>query len=226
MADLIRKYKIHILNHGISYSEEAGYTIEAITVPEDIRKLAENDYQIQILEDMNELGKARQREVGKGNRYTQQEPQSQQQQQPQPTSFPLPMFSSAVLKSTSYLNIDEVETALSVATAAPYTAFTKLIPLPESTWEGRYCNAIKIANDSNSTIYRPGVYFLGGVHAREWGRSDILIYFVEQLERAYQANKGITLGAKSFSASDIQTIVNTLDILIFPQANQMAAIIA
>jgi hypothetical protein len=164
MADLVRKYNIHILNHGISYSKETGYSIEAIAVSEDIRKLAENDYQIQILEDMDELGKARQKEVGKGNRYTQQEPQSRQQQQQQQktSSFPLPMFFSTVLKSTSYLNIDEVEAALSVATAAPYTAFTKLIPLSEPTWEGRYCNAIKIANDnSNSTTtHRPSVYFL------------------------------------------------------------------
>jgi murein tripeptide amidase MpaA len=116
-----------------------------------------------------------------------------------------------------YLNIDEVETALSVATSAPYTAFTQLITLPNLTWEGRQCHAIKIASGSNPG--RPGVYFLGGVHAREWGSSDILINFVEQLEQAYLANTGLTLGDKSFSASDIQIIVNTLDIVVFPQTN-------
>jgi hypothetical protein len=116
-----------------------------------------------------------------------------------------------------YLNVDEVESALSVVTSAPYTAFTQLIVLPNLTWEGRQCHAIKIANGSNPG--RPGVYFLGGVHAREWGSADILINFVEQLEQAYLANVGITLGGKTFSASDIQTIVNTLDIVVFPQAN-------
>ncbi|MBV9178598.1 MAG: hypothetical protein JO297_16350, partial [Nitrososphaeraceae archaeon] len=75
----------------------------------------------------------------------------------------------------------------------------------------------KIANGNNSG--RPGVYFLGGVHAREWGSCDILINFLEQLEQAYLNKNGLTFGNKSFSASDIQTIVNTLDIVVFPQAN-------
>lgn len=116
-----------------------------------------------------------------------------------------------------YLNIEEVETALTVAAAAPYNAFTQIINLPNRTWENRLCHAIKIANGSNSG--RPGIYFLGGVHAREWGSSDILINFVEQLEQSYLNNTGLTFGNKSFPASDIQTIVNTLDIIVFPQAN-------
>jgi carboxypeptidase T len=116
-----------------------------------------------------------------------------------------------------YLNIDEVETALEVATSAPYTTFTKLITLPNLSWEGRQCHAIKIASSNSSD--RPGIYFLGGVHAREWGSADILINFIEQLEQAYLNNTALTFGNKSFSVSDIQTIVNTLDIIIFPQAN-------
>ncbi|MFI5394243.1 MAG: M14 family metallopeptidase [Candidatus Binatia bacterium] len=116
-----------------------------------------------------------------------------------------------------YLNVDEVESALAVASSAPYTAFTQLIPLPNPTWEGRQCNAIKIANGSDPG--RPGVYFLGGIHSREWGSSDILIYFIEQLEQAYLNGTGITLGGKTFPASDIKTIVDNLDIYVFPQAN-------
>jgi carboxypeptidase T len=116
-----------------------------------------------------------------------------------------------------YLNITEVESALTVATSAPYTAFTELITLPNLTWEGRQCHAIKVANGSGSG--RPGVYFLGGIHSREWGSPDILINFVEQLEQAYQSGTGLTFGSKTFTAADIQTIVNTLDIYVFPQAN-------
>ena len=52
------------------------------------------------------------------------------------------------------------------------------------------------------------------------GQSDILINFKESVETVYQANVGITLGALGqFSAFDIQTIVNTLDIIVFPPAN-------
>ncbi len=116
-----------------------------------------------------------------------------------------------------YLNVTEVESALVVATSAPYTGFTQLIPLPNLTWESRQCNAIKIASGSDPG--RPGIYFLGGIHSREWGSCDILINFIEQLEQAYLNGTGITLGGKTFSATDIQTIVNNLDIYVFPQAN-------
>jgi murein tripeptide amidase MpaA len=116
-----------------------------------------------------------------------------------------------------YLNVDEVESALTVATSAPFSGFTQLIALPNLTWEGRQCHAIKIANGGGAN--RPGVYFLGGVHAREWGSPDILINFVEQLEQAFQTGTALTVGGKTFSASDIQAIVNGLDIVVFPQAN-------
>src|SRR5437867_4461260 len=116
-----------------------------------------------------------------------------------------------------YLNVIEVESALSVAASAPYTAFTQLINLPNLTWEGRQCRAIKIANGSSPD--RPAVYFLGGVHSREWGSADILINFVEQIEQAYQNSTGLTFGSRTFSPADIQTIVDTLDIIVFPQAN-------
>src|SRR5262249_40444501 len=104
-----------------------------------------------------------------------------------------------------------------VAASAPFTGFTQLLTLPNPTWEGRTCHAIKIGNGSGPA--RPGVYFLGGVHAREWGSADILVNFVEQLEQAYQSGSGLTFGSRSFSAADILTIVDTLDIFVFPQAN-------
>jgi murein tripeptide amidase MpaA len=116
-----------------------------------------------------------------------------------------------------YLNVVEVESALSVAASAPYATFTEIIPLPKPTWEGRQCHAIKIASGTGGS--RPGVYFLGGVHAREWGSPDILINFVEQLEQAYANGTSLTFGSKTFTVADIQTIVNTLDIIVFPQAN-------
>ena len=116
-----------------------------------------------------------------------------------------------------YLNVVEVESALVTATSAPFNGFTQLIPLPNQTWQHRQCNAIKIGNGSGGG--RPGVYFLGGIHSREWGSCDILINFVEQLEKAYHSGTSLTFGSRAFTAAEIQTIVNTLDIIVFPQAN-------
>jgi carboxypeptidase T len=116
-----------------------------------------------------------------------------------------------------YLNVDEVESALALAARPPNAAFSQLIRLPNKTWENRTCHALKIGNGGGAR--RPGVYLLGGIHAREWGSSDILIALIEVLQAAYRNNTAITLGGKTFSAANIQRIVNTLDLFIFPQAN-------
>lgn len=115
-----------------------------------------------------------------------------------------------------YLNVNEVESALQNA-AALYPGLIQRFQLPNRTWENRTSHAIKIASVSGQG--RIGVYFIGGVHAREWVCPDILIYFIEQLSKSYQANTGITLGNKSFTTAQIQQIVNKLDIYVFPQVN-------
>jgi carboxypeptidase T len=116
-----------------------------------------------------------------------------------------------------YLNVDEVESALVMVSSPPNDSFIQLIPLPHKTWEKRRVHAIKIGSGTGPE--RIGVYFLGGVHAREWGSPDILIFFIEQLAQAYRTNSGVTLGNNAFTAAQIQSIVNTLDIFVLPQAN-------
>src|SRR5436305_11141378 len=71
MADLVRKYKINIVNHGITYSKETGYLVDAMADSKEIQLLEENGYTIKILKNLDEAGKISQKEVGKGNRYMQ-----------------------------------------------------------------------------------------------------------------------------------------------------------
>jgi hypothetical protein len=71
MADLVRKYKIRVIDHGVRYSEETGYVVGAIVDQHEIQLLEAAGYHIQQHEDADEAGKARQKEVGKGNRYKQ-----------------------------------------------------------------------------------------------------------------------------------------------------------
>jgi murein tripeptide amidase MpaA len=66
---------------------------------------------------------------------------------------------------------------------------------------------------------RPAICFLGGVHGREWGGPDILVYLGMRLLRAYRDGKSIRLGHEVFSRAQIRAIVETLDIVIFPQVN-------
>lgn len=116
-----------------------------------------------------------------------------------------------------YLNVAEVESALQLAAAGPNSGFTQLITLPHRTWEGRLTRAIRIS--ANLSASRPGVYLIGGVHAREWGSPDILVSFTERLLEAYRTGAGIELPGRSFAAADVQRIVTGLDIVVFPQVN-------
>jgi hypothetical protein len=116
----------------------------------------------------------------------------------------------------SYLNVAEVETALQVAAGPANAGFTELVTLPHITWEGRTCRAIRIHRGATAA---GGVYFLGGVHAREWGSSDILVNFVRLLTDAYRTGSGITQGGMSLDAGKVAEIVDNLDVVVFPQAN-------
>jgi hypothetical protein len=73
MADLVRKHKIQVFNHGIKHSKETGYLIDAMAIPDEIQLLEKNGYSVKKLENLDEIGTARQKEVGKGNRYNQQQ---------------------------------------------------------------------------------------------------------------------------------------------------------
>jgi len=116
-----------------------------------------------------------------------------------------------------YLNVDEVESATKLAAGQANTEFTELIDLPNQTWEGRQCHAIRIHKGTDAA--RGGVYFLGGIHAREWGSPDILINFIHLLTEACRTRTGITLGGNTFSVDDVNRIMTTLDVVVFPQAN-------
>ena len=114
-----------------------------------------------------------------------------------------------------YLNVDEVETALTVASGAPNAAFTQLITLPHNTWDGRQCHAIRIANGSGPE--RIGVYLLGGVHAREWGSPDILVNFVEKLCDDLSDRHRSDVRRHELHARPVQSLVNRLDVVVFPR---------
>jgi hypothetical protein len=71
MLDLVRKHKIQVFDHGNRYSESVGFSVDAIAEPSDIQKLQNAGYHVQRHEDVDKRGKARQREVGRGDRYKQ-----------------------------------------------------------------------------------------------------------------------------------------------------------
>jgi murein tripeptide amidase MpaA len=116
----------------------------------------------------------------------------------------------------SYLNVDEVETA-TINLAAAYPSLSQLISLPNTTVEGRTSHAIRLGAGAPGS--REVVMIICGVHAREWGSCEIGINFATDLLDAYSGNNGLTYGGKSFSAAQIQTLLDTLHIVVFPLVN-------
>jgi len=196
MADLVRKHKLNIAGHTGKKAGRGRFVVDAFADLDQIARLRSEGFHVDVREDVQEAGKKRQLEV---------------------SPLAVRAVTMNVATANHYLNVDDVESSLASAASGPNAGFTQLIKLPNKTWEGRECHSIKIANGNQAG--RPGIYFLGGIHAREWGSSDILINFIEQLCEAFRTQSGITLGEMNFAAAKIQKIVNEKDIYVFPQAN-------
>ena len=113
----------------------------------------------------------------------------------------------------SYLNVVEVETAIANLAAA-YPSLCQLIPLPNTTFESRSSNAIRLGGGAPGS--RDVVMIICGQHAREWGSCEIGVDFAADLLEAYSNLTGLVYGGKSFSASDVQNLLNTLHVIVFP----------
>jgi murein tripeptide amidase MpaA len=116
----------------------------------------------------------------------------------------------------TYLNVTEVESGLA-GLAGAYPAFTELITLPNMTYEGRTCHAIRIGTGSAAS--KDGVCIIGGVHAREWGSCEICLNFVTDLLEAYTSGTGLVYGGKSFTAAQIKAVMEGLNLYVFPSVN-------
>ncbi len=195
MADLVRKHKLHIAGH-TGKKAGSGYVVDAFADSDQIETLRSEGYGVDVREDVKEAGRQRQVEV---------------------RALAFAAAGPSVATADHYLTVDDIEASLANAAAGPNAGFTQLIKLPNKTWEGRECHAIRIGHGSQAG--RPGIFFLGGIHAREWGSPDILINFVEQLCEAFRTQSGITIGGMSVTATQVQEIVNKKDIYVFPQAN-------
>jgi len=68
MLDLVQKFKIPVLDHG-ARRKETGFSVDAIVEETDIQTLRNAGYRVEQREDVDATGRARQEEVGKGDRY-------------------------------------------------------------------------------------------------------------------------------------------------------------
>ena len=69
MADLVRVHQIVVLHRTSRHKGRQRYTVEALADDGVIQQLTQAGYQVERHEDVDEVGRQRQQEVGQGNRY-------------------------------------------------------------------------------------------------------------------------------------------------------------
>lgn len=115
----------------------------------------------------------------------------------------------------TFLNVVEIESAL-VGLASAYPALAELITLPHFTVQGRQSHALRIGSRQ---CYRRTILIISGTHAREWGGPDICINLLADLLEAWANNTGLTYGGTSFSAGQLQQILDSVELIVFPDIN-------
>lgn len=115
-----------------------------------------------------------------------------------------------------YLTSAEVESAQQVL-ADNHPAVASITPPPEPSWEGATSHVLRLR--AGTRQQRTGALVTGGVHAREWGGSDICVAFATNLLRAYETGDPLRYGGKTFSATDVRSILEKLDVFVFADVN-------
>ena len=116
-----------------------------------------------------------------------------------------------------YLNATEIESAL-IALSSTYPSICQLVTLPNLTSEGHTTtHAVVLGTQAANTV--DAYYLTGGVHAREWGSSDILVNLATDLCDAYSGNTGIGYGGKYFSTAEVKALIEQINVIIFPCVN-------
>lgn len=116
----------------------------------------------------------------------------------------------------TFLNVVEIESALT-GLASTYPGIASLITLPFFTAEGRQSHALVIG--TGKACPKTGVLLISGAHAREWGGPDICINFATDMLEAYTLGTDLVYGGTSFTAAQIKSIIEKLDVIIFPDIN-------
>ncbi|CAH0055400.1 unnamed protein product [Clonostachys solani] len=100
----------------------------------------------------------------------------------------------------SILSVQEVGSAVRGLSAA-FPDAVKLFTPPFKTEGGRTLQGAVIGED-------PRVFLMSGIHARERGGPDHLIYFISDLLEAQKNGKGVAYGDKTYTAEEVKTALS------------------
>lgn len=101
--------------------------------------------------------------------------------------------------------------------ATRYPAFFTRVQLPESSVQGRPVYALRLRAGTGPE--RRGVLLVGGTHARELMNPDAIVELNVDLFVSYVNGSDLVYGGRTWPASDIKLILDTLDIWSVPCMN-------
>ncbi|KAK0615243.1 hypothetical protein B0T17DRAFT_498499 [Bombardia bombarda] len=113
----------------------------------------------------------------------------------------------------SIMNVAEISSAVNALVAnAGVTSFT----LPYKTFNGATQFAAYVGAGADTSKYH--LYLSAGVHARERGGPDNLIYWVADLLAANKSGSGLTYGKKTYTNAQVKTVL-AAGLVFFPLVN-------
>jgi murein tripeptide amidase MpaA len=113
---------------------------------------------------------------------------------------------------SSIMNVNEINSAIK-ALASTYSIGT--VTLPYKTFNGATQTAAFVGTGDKSKVH---LYLSAGMHARERGGPDNLIYWISDLLAANKAGSGLTYGRKTYTNAQVKSVL-AAGIVFFPLVN-------
>jgi murein tripeptide amidase MpaA len=114
---------------------------------------------------------------------------------------------------SSIMNVAEINSAVQ---ALVKTYGVSTITLPNKTFNGATQTAAFVGAGTDKSAYH--LYLSAGMHARERGGPDNLIYWISDLLAANKAGSGLKYGSKSYTNAQVKSIL-AAGIVFFPAVN-------
>jgi murein tripeptide amidase MpaA len=176
------------------------FVVPGILSAAEITRAEAAGYEVRILRDLTPVAKRRKQDVSPQNRFL--------------TARRAADMAARTVEG--YLTAEEVEAALENL-SSDNPDLVELIELPHPTWENRASRAVRVGSVLEND--RPAVLFTGSMHAREWGGADICLSFLINMVNACQDGTPLHYGGKVFTASQVRTIIDHLNVIVFPDVN-------
>lgn len=114
---------------------------------------------------------------------------------------------------SSIMNVAEISSAVQ---ALGNTYGVSSITLPYKTFNGATQTAAYVGAGSDKSKYH--LYLSAGMHARERGGPDQLIYWISDLLAANKSGSGLTYGKKTYTNAQVKSVLSA-GIVFFPLVN-------